>query len=62
MKGASPLQAIYGKHFERTSERINMTDAQGGDRKAKSTEHHIITMKQLIQINKNTRKPTYITS
>ncbi len=29
----------------------NMTDAQTGDRKGKSTEYHIMTMKQLIQIN-----------
>jgi hypothetical protein len=60
------LASNTGKVFERlinnrAIERVSMTDAQAGGRKGRATDDHILTLKQLIQINDNNKKPTYIT-
>jgi hypothetical protein len=59
------LASNTGKLFERlvnnrVTDRIDITDTQAGGRKGRATDDHIMTMKQLIQINKNNNKPTYI--
>lgn len=54
-----------GKFFERlvnnrAKDRVTMSDNQAGGKKGRATEDHIIVLKQLLQINKNEGKPSYI--
>ena len=59
------LSSNMGKLFERiidnkTKEVINMTDAQAGGRRGRSTTDHLSILNTIIEHNKKRRKPTYI--
>ena len=60
------LSSNIGKVYERLvnnriANRINITEAQAGGRKGKSTANHIEKIKEAIENNKAKKKPTYIT-
>ncbi len=59
------LSSNFGKFLERivnnrAAEKVKITDAQAGGMKKRATTDHIMTLNQLIHINKSNKKPTYM--